>query len=62
MHIATASPNFLIMEEGNKETKDYGDIFAGGWKQNLSEWTILEAPGLGVDFSPQFVKDRTVKI
>jgi galactonate dehydratase len=62
MHIATSTPNFLIMEEGNKDTKDYNDIFVGGWKQNLAEWTVPEAPGLGIDFSPQFLKDRTVKI
>ena len=61
MHIASSSPNFLIMEEGNKDTKDYADIFSGGWKQNLAEWTISEAPGLGLDFSPQFVKDRGVR-
>src|SRR5437773_1153573 len=62
MHVAAASPNFLIMEEGNKDTKDYNDIFKGGWKQNLAEWTVPEAPGLGVDFSPQFLKERAVKI
>ena len=61
MHVAASSPNFLIMEEGNKETADYNDIFKGGWKQNLAEWTIPEAPGLGVDFSPQFLKERSVK-
>jgi galactonate dehydratase len=62
MHVGASSPNFLIMEEGNTETKDYNDIFKGGWKQNLAEWTVPEAPGLGVDFSPQFLKDRSVKI
>jgi galactonate dehydratase len=61
MHIAAASPNFLIMEEGNKDTGDYRDLFAGGWKQNLAEWGVPEAPGLGIDFSSQFVKERTVK-
>jgi len=61
MHIAASSPNFLIMEEGNKDTKDYNDIFKGGWKHSLAEWIVPEAPGLGVDFSPQFLKERAVK-
>jgi len=61
MHIAASSPNFLIMEEGNKDTGDYKDLFAGGWKQNLAEWEVPEAPGLGIDFPPEFVKERAVK-
>jgi galactonate dehydratase len=62
LHIAASSPNFLIMEEGNKETKDYSDLFKDGWKATLAEWSVPEAPGLGIDFSPQFVKERTVKL
>lgn len=62
MHIAAASPNFLIMEEGNKDTQDYKELFAGGWKQNLAAWEVPEAPGLGIDFSPEFLKERTVRI
>ena len=52
----------LIMEEGNTNPKDYNDIFVDGWKPNLAEWSVPEAPGLGVDFSPQFLKERTVKM
>lgn len=62
MHVAASIPNFLIMEEGNKDTSDYKDIFVGGWKHSLSEWPVPEAPGLGVDFSPQFLRERAVKI
>src|SRR5262245_31141763 len=62
MHLAAASPNFLIMEEGNRDTKDYSEIFKGRWKTNLAEWPIPEGPGLGVDFSPQFLKERVVNI
>jgi galactonate dehydratase len=63
MHVAASIPNFVIMEEGNtKGAKDYNDIFIGGWKENLSEWTIPEAPGLGVDLSPAFLKERSVKV
>jgi galactonate dehydratase len=62
VHIAASIPNFVIMEEGNTNPKDYNEIFIGGWKPNLAEWPIPEAPGLGVDFSPQYVKDHSVRI
>ena len=62
VHVAASIPNFLIMEEGNTNPKDYNDIFVDGWKPTLKEWSIPEAPGLGIDFSPQFLKERTVRI
>ena len=62
MHIAASIPNFLIMEEGNTRTEEYNEIFAGGWKQNLSEWTIPESPGLGVDVKPEFLREHEVKV
>jgi galactonate dehydratase len=62
LHLATSIPNFVIMEEGNTNPTDYNDIFVGGWKPTLAEWSVPEAPGLGIDFSPQFVKDRAVGI
>jgi galactonate dehydratase len=62
VHVAASIPNFVIMEEGNTNPKDYNDIFVDGWKPTLSEWSIPESPGLGIDFSPQFLKERTVKI
>jgi len=62
MHLAASIPNFLIMEEGNTQTSEYNDIFAGGWKQTLAEWRVPEAPGLGVDISPQFLRERAVKV
>ena len=62
IHIAASSPNFLIMEEGNTRVEEYKDIFVGGWNPTLAEWSVPEAPGLGVDFSPAFLKERTVKI
>jgi L-alanine-DL-glutamate epimerase-like enolase superfamily enzyme len=40
----------------------YNDLFPGGWKDSLSEMTVPETPGLGVDFSPQFVKEQTVSL
>jgi galactonate dehydratase len=62
LHVAASSPNFLIMEEGNTRVEEYNDIFVGGWKPTLAEWDVPEAPGLGVDFSPAFLKEHTVKI
>lgn len=61
MHLATSIPNFLIMEEGNTNTEQYNDIFVDGWNQNLSGWTLPEAPGLGIDLSPEFLKEYEVK-
>lgn len=61
MHVAASIPNFVIMEEGNRDTSDYNSLFAGGWKHSLAEWTVPEAPGLGIDLPPAFVKERTAK-
>jgi galactonate dehydratase len=62
MHVAASIPNFLIMEEGNKDVDQYGSIFAGGWTPSLSHWEVPEAPGLGVDFSPEFLREYEVKV
>ena len=62
MHLATSIPNFLIMEEGNKRTDQYNDIFLDGWKTNFAHWTVPESPGLGVDFSPEFLREHEVRI
>jgi galactonate dehydratase len=62
IHVAASIPNFLIMEEGFRETSDYKDLFVNGWKTNLSHWEIPDAPGIGIDLSPEYVRDHTVKI
>lgn len=62
IHVAASIPNFLIMEEGNKETEQYGDIFLGGWSQDLAEWTVPEGPGLGIDVTPEFLREYRVEI
>lgn len=61
LHLAASMPNFLIMEEGNKETEQYGDIFLGGWNQGLGSWTIPPGAGLGVDLTPEFLREFEVK-
>ena len=62
IHVAASIPNFLIMEEGNKETGQYGDIFLGGWSQGLAEWTVPEGPGLGIDITPEFLREYRVEM
>ncbi|HTM50380.1 MAG TPA: mandelate racemase/muconate lactonizing enzyme family protein [Bryobacteraceae bacterium] len=61
MHVAASIPNFVIMEEGARDTGEYQEIFVDGWKQGLADWTIPESPGLGVDFSPQFLRDHQIR-
>ena len=61
IHFAASIPNFLIMEEGSTNTDRYNDIFVDGWKVNLAEWKIPESPGLGIDFSPELLREITVR-
>jgi galactonate dehydratase len=61
IQVAASIPNFLIMEEGFRETSDYKDLFVNGWKTTLSHWEIPDAPGIGIDLSPEYVRDHTVK-
>jgi len=51
----------VIMEEGSKETTEYKDIFVDGWKATLAHWEIPESPGLGVNISPEFLREHEVK-
>lgn len=62
IHVAASIPNFLIMEEGNKQTDQYGQLFRDGWKQNLAYWEVPSAPGLGIDLPPEFLREYTVKV
>jgi galactonate dehydratase len=62
MHIAASTPNFLIMEEGNTNPEGYGEIFKDGWKPSLAEWTVPESPGLGVDLTPEFLREHEVNV
>jgi galactonate dehydratase len=61
LQVAASIPNFLIMEEGNRDIAQYNAIFAGGWQDRSDYWLVPEAPGLGVDFSPEFVREFEVK-
>ena len=61
LHVAASIPNVVIMEEGSQDTAEYKEIFVDGWKATLSEWTIPESPGLGVDISPEFLREHEVE-
>ena len=61
IQLAASIPNFLIMEEGNKETDQYGDVFIDGWDHALAEWTIPAGPGLGIDLTPEFLREYAVE-
>jgi len=60
LHLATSIANFLILEQGATNTSAYREIFPGGWKESLSEMWVPEVPGIGVDFSPAYVKEHAV--
>lgn len=62
IHVAASIPNFVIMEEGNTSTGQYAGIFKGGWKASMSHWQVPESPGLGVDLTPEFLKEYSVKV
>jgi galactonate dehydratase len=62
LHVVTSIANFAILEQGNTDTAIYKEIFPGGWTASNSEMRVPEGPGLGVDFSPQFVKEHSVAI
>ncbi|MFN0101775.1 MAG: mandelate racemase/muconate lactonizing enzyme family protein [Bryobacteraceae bacterium] len=62
IHVAASIPNFVIMEEGNTNTRQYPAIFKDGWKATMSHWDVPESPGLGVDLSPEFLKEYSVKV
>ncbi len=62
IHVAASIPNFVIMEEGNTNTSQYAGIFKDGWKDSMSHWQVPESPGLGVDLTPEFLKEYSVKV
>lgn len=62
IHVAASIPNFVIMEEGNTNTRQYPAIFKDGWKASMSHWEVPESPGLGVDLTPEFLKEYAVKV
>ncbi len=62
LQLCTSIANFLILEQGASNTAAYKDIFPGGWQESLSEMWVPEVPGVGVDFTPEYVKEHAVQI
>jgi galactonate dehydratase len=64
IHLAASTPNFLIMEEGGawREQDVYNAVFTAGWKADSASWRVPEGPGLGIDLSPEFVREHRVKV
>lgn len=62
MHVAASVPNFLIMEEGNREVAQYPSIFKDGWQARSDYWLTPESPGLGADLAPEFLREFEVKL
>ena len=50
------------MEEGGsyRDALQYNAVFAGGWKADSAYWDIPNRPGLGVDLSPEFLREYQV--
>ncbi len=63
IHVAASLPNFLIMEEGSayREVQAFNTVFKGGWKADAAWWSIPEGPGLGVDISPEYLREHQIK-
>jgi galactonate dehydratase len=61
LHLVTSVANFLILEGGGSHPA-YNDIYTGGWKETLAEQWVPEVPGLGVDFSPEWLKDHAMPL
>jgi galactonate dehydratase len=56
IHLAASIPNFLIMEEGNRNVEQYSRIFLKGWDARSDYWPVSDAPGLGIDIPPTLLK------
>jgi hypothetical protein len=60
--VVTSIANFALLEQGNTDTTIYKEIFPGGWTPSNAEMQVPEISGLGVDFSPQFVKEHSITV
>jgi galactonate dehydratase len=60
LHLATSLSNFMILEEGNTDPVLNKEIFPGGWQDSRAFFLPPETPGLGLKFSPDFVRDHAL--
>ena len=62
VNIAPHNPNGPICTAAALQLAAYGEIFPGGWKESLAEMWVPEVPGVGVDFSPAYVKEHAITL
>jgi galactonate dehydratase len=56
IHLAASIPNFLIMEEGARNTTEYPKLFKDGWAGRLDYWSVPDSPGLGIDIPAEYLR------
>lgn len=61
IHLATAMPNFAILEEGTQDVALNTRLF-GRWQESHAYFTPFEAPGLGLKIADDFVRDHKVPL
>jgi L-alanine-DL-glutamate epimerase-like enolase superfamily enzyme len=45
-----------------REQDVYNAVFTAGWRADSGYWRVPEDPGLGIDLSPEFVREHRVKM
>ena len=62
IHICTATSNFMILEEGHDRQAEGDELFVGGWQNSRAYFIPREAPGLGLKFSDDYVRQHSLDI
>ncbi len=67
LHLATASTNFSILEQGRLNPNDPRDVtllreLFGAWQPSPSHFFAPDRPGLGITMSAEFLKEHSVDI
>lgn len=61
LHLSTATPNFLIFEEGRTDPLVCREWF-GEWEDSRAYFHVPESPGLGIKISEAAIRAQTVPI
>ena len=59
LHLSTATPNFLIFEEGRTDPLVAKEWF-GQWEDNRAFFRVPESPGLGIKISEAAIRAQVV--
>jgi galactonate dehydratase len=67
LHLATASTNFSILEQGRLNPNNPTDVtllreLFGSWTPDPAHFWAPERPGLGISMSDEYVRDHSVDI